>query len=151
MAGRNAVLPPGAGTFSNGENAQGLIEQLDLVIGENFTEWSQRVFGSVVSQTRDADGDGRTNHEEYLAGTDPQDPGSLHFVCAVTPTGPGGLTISWDSLAGRRSSVRSSPNLQTWTNVRTNIPGTGNVLSFTDPDISGKSSLFYRSLAVPEL
>jgi hypothetical protein len=141
--GRNAVLPPGTGTFSYGANVQGLMEQLDLVIGENFTEWSQRVFGTLVNPNDDADGDGSTNYQEYTAGTDPQNPASRLFVKTFAKNA-GGVTFSWDATEGKTYTVERSTNLSTWNVLQNNVAGTAGVASFTDPNTAGNPKFFYR-------
>lgn len=64
----SATLPIGRTTLIYGAPTQGLIDRIDLTLGgETYAQWSQRIFGSLVSQTDDADGDGRRNYDEYLA------------------------------------------------------------------------------------
>jgi len=105
---RPAILPSGTGTFNYGATNQGLIESLDLVIGETFAEWSQRVFGTLVNPNDDADGDGQTNYQEYLAGTDPNSATSRLFVKSLALAAGGGIVFSWDTISGKTtpSSVR---------------------------------------------
>ncbi len=142
--GRPAILSNGTGTFSYRAATQGLIERLDLVIGETYNEWSQRVFGSIVSQTADADADGQTNYQEYLAGTDPTNPQSRIFVKTFGPAAGGRVTFSWDSVAGKTYNVERSTNLLSWTILLLNQPGTGGILTFTDSATGGAPKLFYR-------
>lgn len=47
----------------------------------------------------DADGDGQTNHQEYLAGTDPRNPRSLLRLDAVLEGGQ--VRLRWEAKAGR--------------------------------------------------
>lgn len=71
----NATFPTDKTTLIYGAATQGLINLVGLSLGaETFDQCSQRIFGSIVSHTDDADGDDRSNYEEYLAGTDPQNP-----------------------------------------------------------------------------
>jgi hypothetical protein len=141
--GRNAVLPPGTGSFSYGANVQGLMEQLDLVIGENFTEWSQRVFGTLVNPNDDADGDGSTNYQEYTAGTDSQNPASRLFVKTFAKNA-GGVTFSWHASEGKTYTVERSTNLMTWNVLQNDIVGSAGVAAFTDPNTAGNPKLFYK-------
>ena len=142
--GRPAILPAGTGIFSYGAATQGLIERLDLVIGETFAEWSQRIFGDAVDPNGDEDGDGQTNYQEYLAGTDPKDRVSRFFVKSLTPAAGGGVTFTWDSISGKTYTVERSSDLLIWTPLQSNIPGTGGTLSFTDSNLGGNPKLFYR-------
>lgn len=73
-------------------------------------------FSAVVSQTADADGDGKSNYAEYLAGTDPKNASSKLFVRGISPAG-NGLTLNWDSISGKSYSVERSANLSTWTTL----------------------------------
>ena len=142
--GRPAILPAGTGSFSYGTATQGLIERLDLVVGETFAEWSQRLFGHAVDPNGDEDGDGQTNMQEYLAGTDPKNPNSRFFVTSLTPAAGGGITFTWDSTSGKTYTVERTTDFQTWTPLQSNILGTGGTLSFTDSNPGGSLKLFYR-------
>ena len=142
--GRPAILPAGTGSFSYGAATEGLIERLDLVIGETFAEWSQRLFGTPVSQTADADGDGRTNYQEYVAGTDPKNPASA-FRATITPAGVGGLTITWQSVAGKHYTVERSLNMQAWTTVASDVIASASQTTFADMAFPvGQQRVFYR-------
>ncbi len=143
--GRPAILPAGTGSFSYGAATQGLIERLDLVIGETFAEWSQRLFGSVVSQTADADGDGRTNYQEYVAGTDPQNPASAFRATSIVPAGANSVAITWRSIAGKSYFIDRSFDFQTWTTIAPVVLATNPQTTFTDSAFpSGQPKVFYR-------
>ena len=141
--GRNALLGSGSGTFTYGSSTQGLIEPLDLVIGENFTEWSQRVFGTLVNPNDDADGDGSTNYQEYTAGTDALNPASRLFVKTFAKDASG-VTFSWDAVADKTYTVERSLNLTNWTVLQNDIAGIAGVAAFTDPNSAGQPKLFYK-------
>jgi hypothetical protein len=61
----------------------------------------------------DLDCDGKTNLEEYLAGTDPQDAGSFFCLTSVIPNGEG-LTVTFPSITGRSYVPETSRDLVTW-------------------------------------
>lgn len=61
----------------------------------------------------DDDNDGQNNTEEYLAGTDPQDPNSLLKAFAAQRT-VGGLTVTWSSSPGRTYGIEFSDGLEGW-------------------------------------
>lgn len=63
----------------------------------------------------DPDGDGLTNRQEFMAGTDPASAAST-FAATTTPSGDGThLELRWPSVAGRLYRVSTSTDLQSWT------------------------------------
>lgn len=74
--GPTATTHPIAETaFICGAATQGLINLIWLSIGaETLAQWSQRIYGSIVSHSEDADDHDHSNSEEYLASTDPLNP-----------------------------------------------------------------------------
>jgi hypothetical protein len=77
------MMPTGKETLFYSAQCQGIIDRIDLTLGgETYAHGSQRIFGSLFSQTDDADadadvdgdgdGNGRIGYEEYLASTDPK-------------------------------------------------------------------------------
>lgn len=144
-ATRAAIVPAGKETFVYGATRQGLAERIDLTVGETFAEWSQRIFGSVVDPNADADGDGHTNRQEYLQGTDPQSAQSFSIVRSFTPAPGGGFTIRWDSLPARSYTVERSATLGNggWQAVGPPLSGTGGPLEYTHP-ASAETRLFFR-------
>jgi hypothetical protein len=145
-----ATIPLNQANFTYGAATQGLIERIDLAVGpltETYEQWSQRIFGAVIDPNGDADNDGSTNYQEYLAGSDPQAQGSRLKVVSFTPApGGGAYTITWPTTAGRTYRVERSTNLTpgSWTTLQDNIPGTGADATYTDPNVTGLTRLFYR-------
>ncbi len=141
----SATLPAGAETLLYSAQRQGLIERIDLSLGsETFEAWSQRLFGGQVSPAADADGDGQTNYQEYLAGTDPKNPQSHLALTSFMPAPGGGFTFTWDSVAGKVYRVERSTGAGSWSPVGQSLTGTGGPLSFTDNNPGEGSRLFYR-------
>jgi len=56
----------------------------------------------------DGDGDGFTNIQEYLAGTNPQNPNSL---LRITQMSNGGRRVTWESVPGRNYQVYSAAEI----------------------------------------
>ena len=131
-------------TFVYGAPSQGRMERLDLSTVETFAAWSQRLFGTLVSPTADADGDGLDNNGEFLAGTDPRDPLSRLAIKSFTPRAGGGFLITWDSVASVQYQVERSTDLATWSLIASDLPGTNAPLTFTDPSPPTSARLFYR-------
>ena len=63
----------------------------------------------------DSDGDGQTNAQEALAGTDPRDAGSRFAVSPPQTDAAGNLVLRWRGAWGKRYLVESSADLTTWT------------------------------------
>lgn len=92
--------------------------------------------------SEDADGDGFVNLAEYLAGTNPRDPGSYLHISEVTVDG-GNCTIRFGTEAGKRYHVERTNDLGAggWLAVASNIVGTGSIVEIVD---AGESARFYR-------
>ncbi len=89
----------------------------------------------------DPDGDGFTNLEEYLAGTNPNDAASL---LKVTAQAGGGRSITWQSAPGKVYQILAVTNLaEPFVLLGTNIPSTGATTTFVDPAPAGTVK-FYR-------
>ena len=82
-------------------------------------EWMSQYFGADIfawpSPNADSDGDGVSNLNEFLAGTDPTDANSVLRI-ALQPTHQG-LFLNWNTQPGLLYQVQSSANLTTWSNV----------------------------------
>jgi hypothetical protein len=97
--------------------------------------------------TQDADGDGYSNHDEYIAGTDPRDPASYLQVDEITATG--GVNITFRAAAERTYSVQYRDVLSsgTWINLEgvASLPN-ARVVTMTDPNPIGRAR-YYRLVA----
>jgi len=100
---------------------------------------------SAADATLDADHDGMSNEQEYLAGTNPQDPAS-RFTQAITVDG-GAPTLRFIARAGRGYTVQFSNTLGGWTKLSDVAPQavTGEV-AVADPSTAGQAKRFYRIL-----
>ncbi len=94
---------------------------------------------------RDDDGDGFTNLEEYIAGTDPVNPASALRITAIRESGAD-VRLDFDSISGKMYRVESKDSLSdvTWTEIdefTSNITGTQ---TFEELDAITGSTKFYR-------
>ncbi len=92
--------------------------------GDGIPGWWEELHGLSDSDPSDAgidaDGDGFTNRQEYLAGTDPRDASSVLRVGEIAQRAledGGGVAVSWASAAGRRYKLERSYNLRDWTTI----------------------------------
>jgi len=73
----------------------------------------------------DADHDGATNLEEYLAGTNPQDASDYLRITQIIKPTPGQTQITWTSVAGKTYRIQYSTILvDPWLPIGSDVPAT---------------------------
>ena len=100
----------------------------------------------------DADADGSTNRDEYLAGTDPQDPASVLLMVAETLV-DGTATLRFPVVAGQTYTVqyRGSLNSGTWLRlIDVEAQTVAREMLVTDPNAGTGDARYYR-LTTPRL
>jgi hypothetical protein len=127
------------------------MERVDLTISvpcDDFDgngicdDWEDQYFGYIgVDPNDDADGDGVSNWDEYLAGTHPNDPNDLFQFLTVETAWPDGFQVEWTSAEGRTYSLLRSTDLSpdSFSVVRSNIVATppANILMDTNVTLPG--------------
>ncbi len=109
--------------------------------------WEMVYNASALAPNIDTDGDGFSNLQESIAGTNPFDPGShpdLRFDAFSTSS----VTLSWDSVAGKRYTIQARSMLPggAWTNEAQMVAS--DLLSKTNLD--GQAGAKFYRLAISE-
>jgi hypothetical protein len=150
-AAHTAVLEVRNGKF---EIHDGLVV-IDNLIVTNSNAQFRRTGGSLTYGTltldpeMDPDGDGVRTADEYVAGTDPIDPGSYLHMVGITPV-PGGIRVQWrggtwvTQILQQRTTL--DPNGPPWQSIFTNMPPTPNPSFFVTDPSQTNSVVFYRIL-----
>lgn len=117
-------------------------------------EWELRYFGSLHAPNggpdADPDGDGRTNIEEYLSGTDPLDAGNVLRITSVELRG-GAIRIRFSTVLGKQYRVEKAddPAENVWTILTDQVSGTGGVVEAKDASADRLGARFYRVKLLP--
>jgi hypothetical protein len=113
--------------------------------------WRLLYFGTVSNAlsaaSADPDGDGASNWDEYVAGTNPLDATSVfQFLPATAPAG-GGFALQWPSVVNKHYTLQYSTSISSgnWTTIATNLTGNGQPIQWSDPNVTA-AARFYRAL-----
>jgi hypothetical protein len=93
----------------------------------------------------DTDGDGSTDGSEIAAGTDPLDGSSLFQITTLSKDPlTGFVTVRWDSVPGKSYTLEASTDLINWEVTSSGIIAVGTVTLQLDPRAIGRAQRFYR-------
>lgn len=134
------------GTFGSVPAGYRITYTSSQAILHNYDSWAAASGISGADPSEDSDGDGQSNAAEFAAGTHPLQSASTHRIGAVAASGSD-FVITFPSVYGRSYRVERSDNLadsNSWTVVQDNLPGTGSMVSATDPGAALEPRRFYR-------
>jgi hypothetical protein len=98
------------------------------------------------SDFADFDGDGTSNWQEWIAGTNPTNFLSVLKLLSVS-TGASGITVNWQSVANRTYYLQRSTNLSSppaFSSIGSNIVGHAATTSLEDTTATNAGPYFYR-------
>lgn len=110
--------------------------------------WEDSFFGGPTSAdpSGDPDGDGKTNLQEYLAGTDPLASEKLHID--VLGRCDGGIQFGFLSSTGKTYNIEASSNLTVW-EIFAIMQGTGGLIQTNDCGSAITRTRYYRVFITP--
>ena len=113
-------------------------------------KWRLSHFGTIsnsgdAADDADPDGDGWTNHQEYVSGTAPEDPASSLKISRQQVNG-NDMVLQFGTVSGRTYRVERSYTLDagSWGTVQDGIAGTGGLVEITDVNGAIPERRFYR-------
>lgn len=136
-------------TFVAGFSAIAIAASLAIDLNGNGMSdvWEQKFAVPSTAAAAHYDGDGFTNQQESLLGTDPRDRFSRANLEMIFDEENGDLRLRIDTEIGKLYEVETSFDLLTWTIVASAIPGTGNprdVITTLPPEAVERAFFRYR-------
>lgn len=114
--------------------------------------WEAAFFGGVAPQhpaTLDTDGDGASDGQEFLVGTNPVDPGSRLALTGPVEQANRTTRFEWPTTPGREYVLEVSHDLHTWQAVSDRVRGDGQVRTVTLSALDPRLQYFFRVRVTP--
>ncbi|MBI5384660.1 MAG: PD40 domain-containing protein [Verrucomicrobia bacterium] len=115
-------------------------------------DWEMAFFGTLTRDgASDIDGDGASDGQEFRAGTDPTNQGSVLRAFTLVSVGTGSTTLIWPAVPGRsyRVQFKTDLNDSDWTDLLAPVVVNGASASCVDPGAAGQGRRFYRVVMQP--
>ena len=113
--------------------------------------WERRFFGGIgAGALDDPDGDGISNRDEFLGGTDPLNAASATRIVRVQIE-DGDVRLFFTSVTGKAYRIECAEEMISgkWTPVAEKVPGNGGVAEARHRAAGGARNLFYRIRVLP--
>ena len=137
------IQAPALNTFNFNTTARGLFEFVNLSV--NIPNYPS---ASTDNPNADSDGDGMTNGQEAIAGTNPNDANSVFEFTSVRQIAPGVIELKWSSVSNKAYAVLRSSQLTanptTYAVIRSNITATAPTNTALDTNAPANAINFYR-------
>ncbi len=114
--------------------------------------WEVAFFGNLSRDgSGDFDNDGQTDRQEYLAGTDPTNGGSILRVLTLSSLSDGRTTILWNAVPGKTYQVQYKNSLMEaqWSTLPGLVTVGSATAALTDHSAGPQKQRFYRVVLVP--
>ena len=131
-----------ASAIEGGTPGAGILLDTD---GDGLSDMDEALLGT-NPLSPDTDSDGSPDGSEVQAGTDPLDGASVFKIIRLRrDPRTGFVTVTWNSVPGKRYTLEASPDMINWVEASSGILAVGSSTSQLDPRAIGQERRFYRA------